>query len=92
MGHVIRDKDRMLNRVKRILGQLEGVHRSLEEDADCSDVMHRVATVRGAIDSLMAEVVEDHILDHMIDPSRRPSSAESRAAQELIDVVKTYLK
>jgi len=92
MSHVIRDKEKMLNRVKRILGQLEGVHRSLEEGADCSDVMHRVATVRGAIDSLMAEVVEDHILDHMIDPSRRPSSVESRAAQELIDVIKTYLR
>jgi len=92
MGHGISDKEKLLNRVKRIQGQMDGVHRSLEEDADCIDIMHRVVTIRGSLDSLMAEVVEDHIRDHMIDPSRRPSSVESRAAQELIDVVKTYLR
>jgi DNA-binding FrmR family transcriptional regulator len=92
MGHTIRDKQKMLNRVKRILGQMEGVRRSLEEDADCSDIMQRIVTARGSIDSLMAKVMEDHIRDHMIDPDRRPSSIESRAAQELIGVIKTYMR
>lgn len=92
MAHTVRDKTKLLNRVKRILGQIEGVHRALTDEADCTDIMQRIAAARGAMDSLMAEVVEGHIREHMIDPDRRPTSTEARAAQELIDVVKAYVR
>lgn len=92
MAHTVRDKTKLLNRVKRILGQVEGVQRALADEADCTDIMQRIAAARGAMDSLMAEVVEGHIREHMIDPDRRPTSTEARAAQELIDVVKSYVR
>jgi DNA-binding FrmR family transcriptional regulator len=44
------------------------------------------------MNSLMAEVVEAHVRFHMIDPDRDPTSAEAEAGQELIDVVKAYMK
>ena len=92
MAHTVRDKKKLLNRVKRLLGQVEGVQRALADEADCTDIMQRIAAARGAMDSLMAEVVEGHIREHMIDPDRRPTSSEARAAQELIDVVKGYVR
>lgn len=92
MAHTVRDKTKLLRRVQRIIGQLEAVRRGLENEDDCSDIMHLISAPRGAINSLMAEVVEGHIRHHMVDPERRPTSAEARAAQELIDVVKSHVR
>jgi len=92
MSHTVRGKDKLLRRVNRLLGQVEAVKRSLEDGHDCDDVMVRIATARGALDSLMAEVVEGHIREHMVDPARKPSAAERRAADELIAVVRRYVR
>jgi hypothetical protein len=40
----------------------------------------------------MSEVIEDHIRDHLVDAERRPTQAQLAAAEELIDVLKSYLK
>jgi hypothetical protein len=40
----------------------------------------------------MAEVIEGHIRYHVIDPDRQPTTEKAKADQELIDVVKAYLK
>jgi len=90
--HTIRDKEKLVHRVHRIRGQLDAVEKMLNQEHDCSEILHIIAACRGAIDSLMAEVLEGHIRLHLIDPDRRPTSAESRAAQDVIDVLKTYLK
>jgi DNA-binding FrmR family transcriptional regulator len=92
MTNAVVDQEKLLRRVERIIGQVEAVKRSLEEGEECADVMLLIASARGAMNSLMAEVVEGHIREHMIDPDRKRSSSEARAAQELIDVVKSYLK
>jgi FrmR/RcnR family transcriptional regulator, repressor of frmRAB operon len=92
MAHTVRDKEKLLRRVQRIIGQVGAVQRALENEADCSDIMSYISAARGALNSLMAEVVEGHVRYHMVDPDRRPTSAEARAAQELIDVVKSYVR
>lgn len=92
MAHVVRDRNKLLNRVRRIKGQVEAIERSLQEGAECSRVMHTVAACRGAIEALMAEVIEGHVRFHVVDPDHYPSSERSKAAQELIDVIKMYMK
>jgi DNA-binding FrmR family transcriptional regulator len=92
MAHTIRDKTKLLNRVRRIRGQLDAVEKALDQEEDCSLILMTIAACRGAINSLMAEVIEGHIRFHVVDPDQRPTSERSRAAQELIDVVKAYLK
>ena len=92
MSHVVADKEKLIRRVQRVMGQLQAVQRALEEEQDCGDVMHLISAARGAINSLMAEVVEDHIREHMVDSGRRRTASETRAAQELIDVVKAYVR
>ena len=91
MVHTVRDKEKLLNRVSRISGQVEAIKRSIEAEEDCTDIMQLTAATRGAISSLLAELVEGHIRYHMSDPDHKPSSREARAAQELIDVVKSYV-
>jgi DNA-binding FrmR family transcriptional regulator len=92
MAHTIRDKKKLLDRVRRIRGQVEAVERALDKERDCSEVLQTIAACRGAINGLMAEVIEGHIRFHVIDPDKRPASAQAKAAQELMDVVKRYLK
>ena len=92
MAHTVRDKDKLIRRVNRIVGQMESVRRALEDEHECGDVMLRITTVRGALDSLMAEVVEDHVREHMVDPGRRRSTAERKAADELVAIIRRYVR
>jgi len=82
----------MLNRVRRIRGQVESIESAIERGADCSDILHTISACRGAINALMAEVLDGHIRFHVIDPDDNPKSEKARATRELIDVIKTYLR
>jgi DNA-binding FrmR family transcriptional regulator len=82
----------MLNRVRRIRGQVESIESAIERGADCSDILHTISACRGAINALMAEVLDGHIRFYVIDPDDNPKSEKARATQELIDVIKTYLR
>jgi DNA-binding FrmR family transcriptional regulator len=88
MSHLSREELDLVNRTKKVIGQLESVLRALNEHASCTDVLQRLAAARGAINSLMGELMEDHIRNHM--PQKNKSSAE--AADDLIEIVRTYLK
>lgn len=93
MAHTVRDKQKLLNRVRRIRGQVEGIEKVLQAGApDCSALMQMIAGCRGAINGLMAEVVEAHIREHVVDQGRKPTNAQVEAAEELIDVLGTYLR
>jgi DNA-binding FrmR family transcriptional regulator len=92
MAHIIRDKHKLLNRVRRIKGQVVAVERAIDQERDCSDILHAIAACHGAIKGLMAEVIEGHVRYHVVDPDHRPTSEQAQAAQELIDVIKAYLK
>ena len=85
-----RERKKLLNRVKRMRGQLDALERSLAEDRDCTDVLLLLATIRGGINSLMAEVLEDHIRLHLLADDRKPATPE--LGEELIDLVRAYLK
>jgi len=92
MSHTIREKSKLLGRVRRIRGQVEAIERALEAEIGCADVLQVIASVRGAMNGLMAEVMEHHIRFHVVDPRQPPNSERAKGAEELIDVVRTYLK
>jgi DNA-binding FrmR family transcriptional regulator len=88
MSHLTREKLDLVTRTKKVIGQLESVLRGLNDDEQCADVLQRLAAARGAINSLMGELLEDHIRNHM--PQNSKSSTE--AADDVIEIVRTYLK
>jgi DNA-binding FrmR family transcriptional regulator len=90
LSHTIREKTKLLNRVRRIRGQIEAVERALDQEIGCADVLQLIAGARGAINGLMAEVIEDHVRAHLLDPAHEHD--RTQAADELIDVVRSYLK
>jgi len=92
MAHTIREKKKLLARVSRLRGQIDAIERALNEEADCERIMHMIAGIRGGVSGLMAEVVEDHIRTHLVDPQKNPGVLNADAANQLIEVVHTYLK
>jgi DNA-binding FrmR family transcriptional regulator len=92
MSHTIEGKAKLLHRVRRVRGQIEAVERALEEEKGCANVLHLVVAARGAMNSLMAEIIEGHIRTHVADPNRDRDRSRAQGAQELIDVVQAYLK
>src|SRR5207302_10805413 len=73
---------------QKVIGQLESVLRALNKDDSCFEVLQRLSAARGAINSLMAELMEDHIRNHM----PRNSKSSEEAADGVIQIVRTYLK
>ena len=92
MAHLIRDRQKLLNRIHRIRGQLDAIERAVDAGRDCSSTLQTIAACRGAINSLMVEVLEGHIRLHVIDPDQEQTSEQGTAAQELIDVIHSYLR
>jgi DNA-binding FrmR family transcriptional regulator len=91
MAHTTREKIKLLNRVRRLRGQVDALERAVENERGCADMLHLQVAARGAMNSLMAEIIEDHIRMHVVDPARE-RTARGRGAEELIEVVQAYLK
>ena len=92
MSHTIKNKKELLLRAKRIQGQVKALVRALTEERDCSDVLQLMSAARGAMNSLMAELLEGHIRSHVLNGKQRPTSEQVAAADEVIAMVKSYLK
>ena len=71
---------------------MEAIERALDQEAECSEILHTISACRGAMDSLMAEVIEGHIRLHVLDPNAKTTSEQTRAADDLVNALRTYLK
>ena len=91
MGHMSNDK-KLLARVKRLKGQLEAVERAIKTQAPCGEILNLVASVRGAVNGLTVELIEDHIREHVSNPDTDADKERAQGAADLIQVVRTYLK
>jgi FrmR/RcnR family transcriptional regulator, repressor of frmRAB operon len=92
MPHTSEDRQKLILRTRRIRGQIEAIERALVEEKDCSDLLQLIAATRGAMNGLMAELLEDHVRFHILDPTRKPTSEQNAAADELIVLVRSYFK
>jgi DNA-binding FrmR family transcriptional regulator len=92
MSHTTKDKQKLILRAKRIQGQVQALVRVLTEERDCSEVLQVMSAARGAMNSLMAELLEGHIRSHVLNGRQKPTSQQAMAADEVIDMVKSYLK
>jgi DNA-binding FrmR family transcriptional regulator len=93
MTHTTQEKEKrkLLIRLRRIRGQIDAVERRIQEDANCAAILQQATACRGALDGFIAEVVEDHILEHMIDPALPRDDPRAQAAEELVEIVHSYL-
>lgn len=91
MAHLSSDNADLLARVRRIAGQVAGVERALQSPADCAEILHLIAGVRGAVNGLLDEVIADHLEAHV---ARADLSDAERmqGARDLLAVIRRYSK
>ncbi len=92
MAHVAKEKTKLLNRLKRIRGQIDAIERAVEADQECAGVLQQSTSCRGALDGFIAEVIEDHVRVHLVEPSAHRDDPRAIAAEQLIEIVHAYLK
>ena len=90
--HTAREREKLIARVRRIRGQIEGIERAIVEEKGCYEVLQTVTAARGALNGLVGELIEDHVRFHVLDPQEKVSATRARAAEELIDIVRAYVK
>lgn len=88
---ISKQKQKLLSRIKRLGGQIDAVQRSVTEGDECADVLMLLAAIRGGVNSLMAEILEDHVRLHITHPDRSSESPEE-LTEDLISLVRAYLK
>ncbi|HZC22937.1 MAG TPA: metal/formaldehyde-sensitive transcriptional repressor [Candidatus Binatia bacterium] len=91
LPEISKEKQKLLSRIKRLGGQISAVERSVSEGNECADILMLLAAIRGGVNSLMAEILEDHIRLHITHPERGPGSREE-LTEDLISLVRAYLK
>ena len=86
-----KEKQKLIARAHRIRGQVDAIERSLSQPEHCAEVLMLLANIRGGINSLMAEVLEDHIRLHLL-PTDKSLAQPQELAEDMIDLVRAYLK
>ena len=82
LSHLHQDK-KILNRVKRLQGQLKAVEASLSQpETGCIEVLQQVAAIKGAVSGLMNELTEAHLRHHVL------GDTENINEEELVEFLK----
>ena len=89
---ISREKQKLLYRIKRLRGQFAAVERALTAGDECADILMLLAAIRGGVNGLMAEILEDHIRLHMMDPNSKEVESPEELGEDLIGLVRAYLK
>jgi FrmR/RcnR family transcriptional regulator, repressor of frmRAB operon len=90
LSHTTKNKAKTLTRVRRIKGQVEAIERALDGEEECEKILQLVASCRGALNGLMAELIEGHLRFHVLVEGQKTLPSQYEAADELMAVVKRY--
>ncbi|MXP55103.1 metal/formaldehyde-sensitive transcriptional repressor [Pantoea sp. Seng] len=91
MGLILKHQKSLLTRVRRIKGQAASLETALESGEECLKVLQQVAAVRGAVNGLMAELLEGHIKEHLMNESATEAE-RTQDLEEIVSVIRSYLK
>lgn len=94
MPHSPEDKKRAITRLRRIRGQVDALERAVEAGSECSPILQQLAALRGAVNGLMAEILDSHLREEFTqlatDPKIRRQHQQS--IDDVIALVRSYLK
>ena len=90
MTHTIRDKTKLLARVRRIRGQATALEKMLENESGHAEVLQQIAAIRGAVNGLLGAVIEGHLTEHVV--NEPDQHQRERDLETVLQTLKSYLK
>ncbi len=90
MNHTVQNKSKLIARVRRLKGQMEAIERALDAEVPCAEILNLAASVRGATNGLVVELLEDHLINHVVDVEG--DGQRKAGADELIEVMRRHLR
>lgn len=83
-------KEDMLNRLKRIEGQIKGIRRMIEEQKSCAEILTQVAAARAAINKVGVLILEKHSMSCLVDIVS--AEDKDKAVRDLAKTIQTFMK
>ncbi len=80
-------KKKLINRMKRMIGQLNGIMKMIEDDRYCDDVLIQLSAVDKSIKSLANSILEEHMHSCVIESLK---NGNEEAIDEIIDLFKRF--
>jgi len=92
-ARTFQERKRARARLSRIRGQIKALEQNLQADVDCAPVLQQLAAIRGAVNGLMAEVLQSYLCEEFeqIDSSITPGRSKT-SIDQVIALVRSYLK
>ena len=84
------NKKKILHGLKRAEGQVRGIHRMVEEERYCVEVLHQVAAVRKALDRLALVILKDHTAG-CVSKAIQEKNKEEEIIEELLEVINRFI-
>ncbi|MBU1154443.1 MAG: metal-sensitive transcriptional regulator [Proteobacteria bacterium] len=85
------DHAKLVARINRIEGQVRGLKKMVEQDRDCMQVLKQVAAASGALRSLGAVILEDH-LKGCVATAIKTQDHESDVIGQVVDIFNKFSK
>jgi DNA-binding FrmR family transcriptional regulator len=87
------DKPKLVNRLRRIEGQVRGIERMLEDDRYCIDILTQIGATTTALEQVGLKILEDHARHCVADALRSGDEEQARAkTEELLAAVERFAK
>ncbi|REE02265.1 metal-sensitive transcriptional regulator [Citricoccus muralis] len=83
----ISDKDRYLTRLKRIEGQARGIHRMVEEEKYCIDILTQVSALTSALRGVALGLLDDHLKHCVVDAAQLGGDEAEAKMKEASDAI-----
>ncbi|WP_111564450.1 Ni(II)/Co(II)-sensing transcriptional repressor DmeR [Rhizobium sp.] len=90
MSHTQHNKKKLIARINRLKGQMDAVERALEAEKPCGEILQLLSSIRGALNGLTGEVLDDHLHEHVLHAA--DEKARSEAVEEISEVLRTYVR
>ena len=86
------DTQRVLNRLARIEGQVRGIHRMVEEDAYCTDILTQVSAVTTALDRVGLKILDGHVHGCVREAMLAGGEEAEAKTEELLEAVEQFAR
>ncbi len=90
MHGIHKDNKKIVTRIKKIIGQLNGVEKMIVDDKYCIDIITQTSAIKSAISSLEDEMLESHLSHCLQKEMNKKETNKNKLAEMQEEIMKVY--